>query len=460
MTVPFSARRRAEEFDALLAGASSPRRPPSPSATPTASPTCSPWSTTCARSPRSSRAPSSPPPCASRLMAEADTVLVQQSARVRADEARLVLPQRPRARDRRLAALLGGAALVGATTSMAVAAQTALPGDSLYPVKRAIEDARTGLASDDAARGARLLASARGRLAEVDQLARTASLSRDAAVADTLVAFDEQATEASEAPARRVRRVRRRAGHPLAAGLHRHQPRPAGRPRGRRPGVRPRRAGRRREHARRDRRPGGERLPGLRRRGRTLPPFLLTASAPGQDVGTVLSTSSDVDHRPRAHRPARHPGDHLRARTSAASSSPSSTPRSPAAPTDDAGGRPPVAATTGGPTGGTAPAAAARPGVPGTGGTEAVGRTRSTTSPSCSPATCPPSSTRCPSWDRSWGPSSAAWRRGVGDTLDQTTDPLLDCTAAAPSRRVSGRRCRAPGAACRASAGSSRAPGR
>ena len=55
---------------------------------------------------------------------------------------------------------------------MAVAAQTALPGDSLYPVKRAIEDTRTGLASGDTAKGARLLANARGRLDEVDRARR------------------------------------------------------------------------------------------------------------------------------------------------------------------------------------------------------------------------------------------------------------------------------------------------
>src|SRR5688500_11565404 len=83
------------------------------------------------------------------LMAEADTVLVRQPAAPQ----RLAMPVTTRPRDRRLATLLGGAALVGATATMAVAAQTSLPGESLYGVKRGIESAEVRLAGDDSARG-------------------------------------------------------------------------------------------------------------------------------------------------------------------------------------------------------------------------------------------------------------------------------------------------------------------
>ena len=89
-------------------------------------------------------------------MAEADTVLLRQPAAPQ----RLAMPATTRPRDRRVATLLGGAALVGATATMAVAAQTSLPGESLYGVKRGIESAQVRLAGDDAARGRTLLAQA------------------------------------------------------------------------------------------------------------------------------------------------------------------------------------------------------------------------------------------------------------------------------------------------------------
>jgi hypothetical protein len=101
------------------------------------------------------------------LMAEADTVLVRQPAAPQ----RLAMPTTTRPRDRRLATLLGGAALVGATATMAVAAQTSLPGESLYGVKRGIESAQVRLAGDDSERGRTLLAQAETRLTELEELA-------------------------------------------------------------------------------------------------------------------------------------------------------------------------------------------------------------------------------------------------------------------------------------------------
>lgn len=122
-----------------------------------------------------------------RLMAEADTVLVRQPS----TPPRLAMPITTRTRDRRVATLLGGAALVGATATMAVAAQTALPGESLYGVKRGIESAQVRLATDDAARGRTLLAQAGNRLTELEELAAGDGGS-DQLIPDTLDDFTEQ----------------------------------------------------------------------------------------------------------------------------------------------------------------------------------------------------------------------------------------------------------------------------
>ena len=81
-----------------------------------------------------------------RLMvaAAAELTPVPAAARHRDDVARLTIkPVRTR-RERRLGIALGAVAIIGATTSMAVASQGALPGDALYPVKRAIENTQAG----------------------------------------------------------------------------------------------------------------------------------------------------------------------------------------------------------------------------------------------------------------------------------------------------------------------------
>jgi hypothetical protein len=131
-----------------------------------------------------------------QLMTEAQTVLVAT------DEARLTLPSRRTAgrpaRERRIAAAAAGIAIVGATTSMAMAAQSALPGDALYPLKRLIEGAEAGIAVNEADKGAALLANASGRLAEITALSRDGRLEDGAAVADTLNTFTRQAIEASD----------------------------------------------------------------------------------------------------------------------------------------------------------------------------------------------------------------------------------------------------------------------
>ncbi|MEJ7795598.1 MAG: hypothetical protein WKF50_08595, partial [Nocardioides sp.] len=90
-----------------------------------------------------------------QLMAAADTLLLPSD-----DTQRLTLPPRRTARDRRIAAVVGGFAIVGASTSLAVAASTALPGEMLYPLKRVMESAETGIHMSDEGKGASLLANA------------------------------------------------------------------------------------------------------------------------------------------------------------------------------------------------------------------------------------------------------------------------------------------------------------
>ncbi|MDT0183570.1 DUF5667 domain-containing protein [Microbacterium sp. ARD31] len=124
-----------------------------------------------------------------RLMAEADTVLVRQPP---APE-RLAMPVASRRRDRRIGVLLGGVAMAGAAATMGVAAQTALPGESLYGVKRGIESAEVRLAGDDAARGRTLLAQADTRLAELEEIA--GGQAPEALVPDTLETFTRQSSE-------------------------------------------------------------------------------------------------------------------------------------------------------------------------------------------------------------------------------------------------------------------------
>jgi hypothetical protein len=122
----------------------------------------------------------------------------EQPARVVDDAtaARLTPRQRSSSRERRLATVLGGFAVVAATGSMAMASQGALPGDTLYPIKRAIENARTNLQSDDAARSETLLAHAEQRLREAEAL--SARDGDPAEISRALQDFSDQANQAAE----------------------------------------------------------------------------------------------------------------------------------------------------------------------------------------------------------------------------------------------------------------------
>ena len=133
------------------------------------------------------------------LIAEAETVLAAAAAdRAQVDERLRLTPAEPRVRrrNRRLAATISGVVLVVGSATMAIASQSALPGDSLYPIKRGIESAHAGLTFDRATRGQVLLDSASTRLDEATTLSRSgADPSR---VDDALAAFTTQAVTGSD----------------------------------------------------------------------------------------------------------------------------------------------------------------------------------------------------------------------------------------------------------------------
>ena len=130
----------------------------------------------------------------SRLMVAAETALVPETSAQAA--LRTPTPRRT-GRDRRIAVAVGTFAIVSASGSMAVAAQSSLPGDTLYPLKRAMENVHESVLRDADDKGVTMLGNASGRLAEVDELSRSGD--QDAGViSQTLDDFAAQASEASD----------------------------------------------------------------------------------------------------------------------------------------------------------------------------------------------------------------------------------------------------------------------
>jgi hypothetical protein len=126
-----------------------------------------------------------------RLMTEADTALVPT-------DRRLVLPQHQHTgrRQNRLTAAAAALVIVGGTAGMSVAAQSSLPGQALYPLKRGIEQVNEALSFSDAARGEDLLHQADARLTEIDaMLSQGAS---DNAVAANLDSFTSSAGKGAD----------------------------------------------------------------------------------------------------------------------------------------------------------------------------------------------------------------------------------------------------------------------
>lgn len=103
-----------------------------------------------------------------------------------------------RRRERRIAAGIAALAVVGATAGTALASQGTLPGDALYPVKRAMENIQAGFSVGDQAKGTDLLADANTRLAEVRQLSQRHEPTDATQIQQTLTAFASQARSASD----------------------------------------------------------------------------------------------------------------------------------------------------------------------------------------------------------------------------------------------------------------------
>jgi hypothetical protein len=167
MTTLFRARRRAEHFDSLVEGG---RRDDVDRATADLLELV-----TALRSvPEPQARPEFVTDLRQRLMAAAATELtpVPAAARERDDVARLTITTHRTRRERRVRVALCAVAILGATTSMAVASQGAIPGDALYPVKRAIENTRAGFSVGDDTKGETVLGNASTRLDEARKLAR------------------------------------------------------------------------------------------------------------------------------------------------------------------------------------------------------------------------------------------------------------------------------------------------
>ncbi|MDT0200634.1 DUF5667 domain-containing protein [Nocardioides sp. AE5] len=127
-----------------------------------------------------------------QLLVEAETALSETGRK-------LVIEKRtPQRRDRRIAVLAGAVVAIGATSSVAVASQGALPGDTLYPIKRAIEGAQTTLTINDGAKANALMKNADGRLGEIEKMAGRLDSSNTAPFSSTLNDFSEDASRAAE----------------------------------------------------------------------------------------------------------------------------------------------------------------------------------------------------------------------------------------------------------------------
>ena len=184
MTSVFQARRRAEEFAAVVDGRAESRRAGSEEIT-TLLGLVSVLREQAPVQPRAEFAAD----LRSRLMLEAETAL-------RPETANLLLPQRERGRrERRLVAAASAFVLVGGTATMAAAAQSSLPGDALYPIKRGIERAEAGLNMSGRGKGEDLLSQASDRLVEVEGLVDTRSVQSQPRVPETLAAFSASADE-------------------------------------------------------------------------------------------------------------------------------------------------------------------------------------------------------------------------------------------------------------------------
>ncbi|RNL81201.1 DUF5667 domain-containing protein [Nocardioides marmorisolisilvae] len=128
-----------------------------------------------------------------RLMDAADTLLLPADA-----ELAPVLPLSAPSnrRQRRISIAAAAFVVIGGTAGVAAAAESSLPGDALYPLKRGIESAQVSLNSSDSGKGQDLLRQASTRLDEVDGLISSDSSASE--INHTLSSFQRSATNGAD----------------------------------------------------------------------------------------------------------------------------------------------------------------------------------------------------------------------------------------------------------------------
>lgn len=128
-----------------------------------------------------------------RLMDAADTLLLPADAKLAPV---LPLSAPSNRRQRRISIAAAAFVVIGGTAGVAAAAESALPGDALYPLKRGIESARVSLNSSDSGKGQDLLRQASTRLDEVDGLISSDGSASE--ISHTLSSFERSATDGAD----------------------------------------------------------------------------------------------------------------------------------------------------------------------------------------------------------------------------------------------------------------------
>lgn len=136
-----------------------------------------------------------------RLLAAADEVLVPVPGSRTVSRPDPVRPEPRRFgwRERHLGAAAAAVVLMGATAGMAAAAQGAVPGQTLYPLKRGIEQVELQMSTSDASRGQEYLDQAATRLEEVRALVDGQQRGQSAQLVDQALAdFTHSADQGSQ----------------------------------------------------------------------------------------------------------------------------------------------------------------------------------------------------------------------------------------------------------------------
>jgi hypothetical protein len=128
-----------------------------------------------------------------RLMDAADTLLLPADGQLAPV---LPLSAPVNRRQRRISIAAAAFVVIGGTAGVAAAAESALPGDALYPLKRGIESAKVSLNSSDSGKGQDLLRQASTRLDEVDGLIAGDESAEQ--ITHTLSSFQRSATDGAD----------------------------------------------------------------------------------------------------------------------------------------------------------------------------------------------------------------------------------------------------------------------